>query len=701
MRARLVRHAGAVALIAGLGLLPAVAHAQPASLGPTSVRATVLDMSPTTPVFSADERPLTVRLRLTNTTDQPLYDLAVGAVREAPVVQRSVLQNLFANPQVIDAASPLSPVTVRATLAPHASTTLTYRTATSAQVDASDICLCLTGIYPIDFTVTAAAQPQGGSSQVGFAQTYLPSFTQKPQPVQVGWLWPLIDRPHRTVDSTVFTDDDLAASVSAGGRLDRALRVVEDVEPKVRLTLVIDPELIDELVVMTGRYQVQAANGKLVSGTGAAAARSWLARLRAVLATSDVTLTPPADPDVDALTGNGLTWTTAVDEPARSVLGSALGHDLAWPAGGAVRPDALRALVSKGASTVVLSDQAAGVTGQQPDALAQLPYAGAVAVVTDSTLQPLVSAVVTRGGSGAGELPQLVSDLAIRAAAEPWQTHFVALAPGRYVDPDPATAARAVLATSTPEWATPMTIRHAAQTITPTAQAALNPGTATGDIAQSIIDQATESTAFAAALGSALSPASDRSLLGDVGTAVQRCESSAWRVDAAGGLQCADDLDAFTTGLRDGVAIVQPSNGSYTLASSSGPLFVTLVNKLPVAVTVRLVLSTVNGVVGFHTDPIGERTIQANARLSMRVDAHVQRSGHFLVDASLQTPTGAPIGNQIRLSVHSTALGTIGVVITSVAGGVLLVALLVRLGRRLRRHMSAKPTAPSRVEVKA
>jgi hypothetical protein len=49
----------------------------------------------------------------------------------------------------------------------------------------------------------------------------------------------------------------------------------------------------------------------------------------------------------------------------------------------------------------------------------------------------------------------------------------------------------------------------------------------------------------------------------------------------------------------------------------------------------------------------------------------------------------------VRLQVRSTALGGIGVTITLVATGILVVALIVRFVRRLRHRRSPPPTDSS------
>jgi uncharacterized membrane protein YbaN (DUF454 family) len=49
-------------------------------------------------------------------------------------------------------------------------------------------------------------------------------------------------------------------------------------------------------------------------------------------------------------------------------------------------------------------------------------------------------------------------------------------------------------------------------------------------------------------------------------------------------------------------------------------------------------------------------------------------------------PSGASFGAALPLSIYSSALGTIGVVITVVAGAILLLALAWRFVRRWRHH---------------
>jgi len=135
---------------------------------------------------------------------------------------------------------------VTTALGPRGTTVVQYRSSTDIPTDAG-LCICHNAIYPLYFTIHTT-DVAGSDVTVGTGQTYLPVFEDKPRPVQVSWVWPIIDRPHRLSGDTIFTDDELAASVD-GGRLDRVLSVVRTAGSVVPMTLVIDPALIDDVVM--------------------------------------------------------------------------------------------------------------------------------------------------------------------------------------------------------------------------------------------------------------------------------------------------------------------------------------------------------------------------------------------------------------------------------------------------------------------
>jgi Family of unknown function (DUF6049) len=674
-----------------------------------AVSVRILDLVPTTPAYSPTAKPLTIRLSLTNTTNSTLQQLSLNVERDVPVTDPTALDDLLRKPAPVnpDSTTDLHRLTIDGTLSPHATRTVTYVSSTSSQSDqsVSDICLCYDGVYPLNITVLAAENADDYPTAVGFGQTYLPSFQDAPPAAQVSWLWPLVDRPHRLTSDTDFLDDALAASVSSGGRLFRALQVVTAVSrQKARMTLVIDPDLIDELVVMSRGYTVPSASGKRVPGAGRAAASAWLAQLKAALPNEDVTLTPYADPDVEALAQSGMPWLATAFTPAQrqrveSVVGGAAA-DVSWPPTGTVSEQGLAAILRTGASTVVTSDASfTGGANADPrlDAVApvpdQLAAAGARAIVTDASLERLVGSVLTRDASGVGRLPELVSSLAVRVA----QNHadgapsgpYVALAPNRYVDVDPAVAVRAVVETSKTAWSRPLPVRQASQSIAAVDRGQLANNPIRMQLPAGQQDAAARAAAFEAGFVPALTTAGADTLFRGLSAGIQRMQSAGWASAPAAGTQAATDLDAMVQRWDNSVYIAQPANSSYTLASSSSPLFVTVVNTLDVDVRVKVALTTANGVIGFHADDIGTQTIPAGQRAPLRVPVHVQRPGRFTLSATLATPAGQRLGRPVILGIRSTALGTIGIVITAVAGGVLILALAIRVVRRHRHRASA------------
>jgi hypothetical protein len=708
--------AGAGVLVALIMVAPPV-HAQP-PLGAQNVTVTVTDVSPTTPAYTDKPQPLTIMLSLTNTTDRSLYNVVIDVERDQPVTSQTRLEQLIAKPAPTPSDNVLSPLPNIATrtLGPNETRILPYKTTTSLHTG-TGICLCFVtggGVYPINFTVSAAPDPDANTTQVGFGQTYIPAFKDKPKPVHVSWVWPLIDRPHRLLDGKTFLDDDLASSVSPGGRLYRALDVVQNVAPSVHLTLLIDPELVDELATMSQPYLVES-DGKTTPGTGTAAAKAWLARLKSVVTSTQVSLTPYADPEITSLSRAGLGWSDSFSPSQQLHLTGYLGippsSDVVWPPGGTITSDALRQVLKhRTRSVVVLSDAAlpgARETTPRRDALATLPSQygppRSLAAVTDSAVQRLVARTLRPDGSGAAALPELASELAVRAAEQPSHPHYVVITADRYVNVQPQLAERALRATAAASWSTSLTLEYAARTVLPVDHGQLVEPTNQPQLPSANVTAAVQATQFMNAFGSALNSSDAPIVIGGLPAAIQRTESAAWVAEPARGIEFAGRLDALVGAIQRGVYISRPSSGTYTLASNDAPLPITVVNTLPVDVHIRVRVSTANDVAGFHADDTRVVTIPRAAsstsptRDTLKISTRVQRAGTFQVNAVLLTPDGTELGSSVPLSIHSTALGAIGVIITAVAVGVLVLALAIRVVRRVRGRTKrpAQPAEPA------
>ena len=699
-----VRAAAATAVAGLLGCLVfGAVTAAPAAAAPDTDAASVRlagAVSPAAP--DADTvQTVTIPLTVTNTGNSTLYDVSVSSLRSAPVTSRSALTSAFGGRALeeSDATKQGPRQEVPGTLAPGASTRVDYVVDTSDD-DGTGICLCFLGVYALDLVVTAADEDGGSTGRVARTQTYLPSLLDVATPAQVGWLWPLLDRPHRLTTGSVFTDDDLAGSVGTGGRLDRALQVVEQVDtasaadPTVAraVTLLLDPDLLDELVTMTRGYTVQAVDGTSTTGTGGPAAAAWLARLAAVLPRHDVRTTLPADPDVVGLAARSVSPQTTPGSDVVARVTAALGlpggelppHDLAWPVETDLARDAWTALRASGATGVV----ATADTGDD-GALAAADVDGAVPALL---VDPLLGATARDATSTGEDVPAAVQRLVVTAAmtsvAHPADPRYVFVVPARDPDVVPAVAAQAVLATlslGTPR--SPVAALDDVDTGDPRGDLVASATSAPPPPLPVALDAAGTATAAAGTVRAAVQ-GDATGVVGALADRVQRASANTWVGHDDAAARSAADLGARATTLGTAVQVVVRTSGGYSLASADAPLLLTVANTLAVPVKVRLDVDAAGSATGFRAEDT-EVTIPAQSGQTVRVPVTVSRSGRFDVAVTLRTDGGAPIGAPTTIVVTSTAVGAVGTIVTYGAGALLVLALVVRGVRRLAARSRA------------
>ena len=139
---------------------------------------------------------------------------------------------------------------------------------------------------------------------------------------------------------------------------------------------------------------------------------------------------------------------------------------------------------------------------------------------------------------------------------------------------------------------------------------------------------------------------------------------------------------ATVTDMFNSVTIVNPG-GSYTLATERSPLPLALRNDLPVPIRVRL---QVDAPPGMTVTDLGEIELPPGY-LPLQVPIEVHFTQRVAVDVALRTADGLPLGEPVRLSVHSNAYGKVLFFITLSVGAV-LVALA---GRRLWHRFRGQP----------
>ncbi|MCA0147081.1 DUF6049 family protein [Blastococcus sp. LR1] len=686
---------------------------------------------------------ITVTGTLTNTGPVPITDLSVRLQRGDVRTNRAQLAASIDDP---DPAT-----TVLASfrdgpedLAPGDSAGFSYT------VPSDELRLERDGVYPALLNVNGTVD---GDEQrrVGELSTFVVQQPIEPTArAAVAWLWPLSEPSHRTA-SGGFADDGLAEVIAEGGRLDRALAVVERLPaaaapgepaaPTLSVTLAIDPALVEELSIMAdGPY---AVDGEEDAGTGTEEARAFLERLRKVADAHPVVALPYGDVEPDSLQLAGLAGVItrslpgspdgsaqdppgaapepatptadgaapADEEPARTtgagsvvldeVLDVTPATDLAWAADGTFEPATLDTLHEGGIERVVLAgdaltDGASAVGRDASDAVAHttVPVADGTldVLVADPTLTAVVGgAEDIPGGPRLAEQRYLAELAALTLQSPPGSEQTLLVAPPRDVRAGPDGAGAMMADTAGLPWLRPSTVTALGDV--PAADA----GTVTIPAGERRLDpQGVATLAEAVQVRNELADA----VVGDAGVALQaydagiaRSASTLRTDDPAAFLAVAGTARTAVERLRERVTVVAPADGTYSLASSTAPLVLTVDNDLPFAVEVLLQVRT-RGSRGLSIADIGLQTLAPRERTTLSVPTEVRSSGGFAVTAEVTTPSGGPLGQRVDMQVKSTAYGPISLSITIGAAsllGLLFLRRFVNLVRRRRRGAVAGP----------
>ncbi len=546
-------------------------------------------------------------------------------------------------------------------------------------------------------------------------------------------------------------DDDLATSLAAGGRLDTLLSALEfatgpqvDPEGHVRTTtcLAVDPDLLVTVNAMTGGYVVNdgpdAGPGTPTHpGVGQDAAVAWLNRLRAIAKQMCVASTTYAQADLDALRRvgdprlSGIAVKTAGDIVDQilgiaSVRGANLIGDgpLTGPA-----VELLSALapgpegrggqaVAIGAAEVTagsVSDGGSDTATEGPVDVSPVRYtpnlvsspfdpavgaalAGAGAEpVSPSYLDPSLEIPLQRA-SEVARRQDAVGALMWRALQPDFEPRTEILVPPMAWSPRPADAQAILTAAATminAGMARPRPLTEVisdANAVPPQNVAPLpetNLGDPRGRFDDAVVAGISAVTGRLWGLTAALTTDERTGLTGYGYTAplredLLRALSQSVPPDARNGLaqQRLTTVGRTVDDLFNAVTIVNPG-GSYTLATERSPLPLALRNDLPVPIRVRL---DVDAPPGMSVTDMGVIELPPGF-LPLRVPIEVHFTQRVAVDVALRTEDGLPLGEPVRLSVHSNAYGKVLFFITLSAGAV----LVLLAGRRLWHRFRGQP----------
>ncbi|MGQ4618224.1 DUF6049 family protein [Nocardia sp. R7R-8] len=386
--------------VATLPLLDsAAAGAQPAGSGtPTNPKFLKLSLDSVTPttVTVGSDSVLTVAGTVTNIGDRVVDDVSIrlqrAAAITAPAGLRATLRldevNYDVNGDFEDIAQRLNPGQRK-----QFTLSIPLRSVTGG----TSLRITEPGVYPLLLNVNGEPA-YGTQARLDDARFLLPVLGVPPAasegapsvsaptdaPVATTLLWPLADRPRQvggrpgSVDGKVeLTDDELAASLGKGGRLDQLLAALEgtsnpsagrNADLASAVCLAIDPDLLLTVRAMTKGYRVLASpsdpDGATRAGAGAEQAQTWLDRLRALAGSMCTVALPFAQVDLTALAAvnDPALSARAINEPAEiidSILSTRSVRGVSLPDSGSIDEGAGTLLRSHGFGTAVLAATAA------------------------------------------------------------------------------------------------------------------------------------------------------------------------------------------------------------------------------------------------------------------------------------------------------------------------------------------------------
>lgn len=750
MHARRARRLGAVGIaLAFAAPLPAAAVTpspptpvqSPVSAGssPTAAAAALpitVVMQSLTPIAPQPGDVLRISGTLHNDSTAPVSDLSVQLrYRPNRIGSRSEFDD-YAIGSRTGPGGDFGPLPLPPVVIPNAVTTLRSRVLApgagesfAIAVHVDDLQLEPWQVYELGVAVDGSTTQ--GFLTVGGLRTFLPwapvGVPGVGLPTQVAWLWPLTDRPHRTVGNT-WADDGLAGELAAGGRLANLLAAgmaAQDLQPSrpvttkrkknqpkprpvvpvtpVPVTWAVDPLLAEDVSAMTHGYRVGNGGGT-VDGTGKDEAGAWLQALRSAVGRSETVALPYADTDIVAATRAGLSSQVGVAINSGTTLLSGLLSTTplpyAWPPTGFADQRSVDALFAAGVSTVVL-DGAALPPVQPP---VYTPGAHTTvrgrdsnlnALLTDSGLSTVVGIGARDRAKGPLAIQRFLAEILMIQAEKPNHQRTLVVAPDRRWAPAGSYAAQLLADTGKVPWIAPVPLSQALaapQDADVVRQPLSYPAVARrAELSRAYLADVsalkTQADTFASILAT---PGDPHARLFD--DAVLRGLSSAWRGQRALATRF---LDAASTALRTQMHKVRIASlpGSFvTLTSHSGTVPVTVSNELDTPVSVVVAISSQ------HLKVSGggraAQTIPPHRQLAVDVRAEARTSGVFELDVQLLTPTGR-IYESEQMFVRSTAYGSVAILITGGATGVLLLTVAVRLTRRaLAARRRPATTAP-------
>ncbi|MFI6336134.1 DUF6049 family protein [Streptomyces sp. NPDC050535] len=566
----------------------------------------------------------------------------------------------------------------------------------SISVPVDELDLGADGVYQLAVSLTGRTAAQQWDQILGIQRTFLPWQPDAADTkTKTTFLWPLISTVHLTAETgsdeqqtPVFENDDLAAEISPGGRLDQLVSLGGDLD----VTWVLDPDLLASVDAMTRSYQIQDGD-TTTAGKNQAIAKEWLAKLEKTVEDKEVVALPFADPDLASLAHSGTNVTGSLShlkdatDVAASTVDTILhitpNTDFAWPADGALDPSIVKVATSAGADKVIARSDSLGETG----GLSYTPSAarpiggGTTAVVADARLSTEFQGDMTKADNSTLAVQKFLAQSLAINLQEPGKQRSIVIAPQRIPSASQAqTMAQTLTAIQNANWSE-------SQDLSAAAKAKPDPGATTKVPAESAYSSALRKqelpqSAFEWIRDTQTSLDNFKVILTNrsrvvtpFGRAIDRGMSTSWRGRPAPAATFRASVSSYLNDLTGLVRLIDKSDAK--LSGRSATIPVTVQNNLVQGVD-RLVLRLTSqqptrlkiGDGPYDEQPI---TVAGEHSQSVKFTTSTKANGPVKVVAQLYTQDGQRYGAPVTFEVKVTEITS--TVMLVIGGGVLLLVL--------------------------
>lgn len=561
------------------------------------------------------------------------------------------------------------------------------------------------GVYQLGVSLTGRTPHASYDQVLGIKRTFLPWQSEdSDSKTGISYLWPLIAPAHLTAETgsdeqqtPVFADDDLAAEIAPGGRLEQMVSLGS----QLPVTWVVDPDLLASVDAMTKSYRVRSGD-TTVAGTNQAVAKKWLTSLESAVGEGKIVALPFGDPDLASIAhrGKNVSGTLSHLQTASEVAGMTVetilhvkpSTDFAWPVDGAIDPSIVDVATSAGAHHVIARSDSLQETGgllYTPGAARPIG-GGTTAVVSDARLSTAFQGDMDKAGDSTLAVQKFLALTLSLTEQDTDKDRSIVVAPQRMPTVAQAQSmARALHALDDDRWTQSKGLTQTAGA-KPDADATTQVPRAS-QYPKRLRSQELPTQAFQdiKAIQGSLNNfqvilTHPERVVTPFGNAVNRSMSTSWRGRPLEAQQYRDSVRTYLQGLINEVQLISKSD--VTLSGRSATIPVTVQNRLLQDVdhlVLRLKSENATRLKLNDGGAVAEQPIQIGAghSQSVKFDAAANINGQVQMTAQLYTEDGTPYGAEMAFTVKVSELTP--TVLLVIAGGLLL---LVLAGIRMYAH---------------